>query len=123
MKKKIKSIFIFICMLIVLTLPYFVFAENLPLDGLTNIQPHTGFNDAKSPFLFLGIVINAFLAILGIIFIVLMIYGGYNWMIAAGDETKVSKAKDTFKRAIIGLVLIVSSFFFWDFIYNRLLLK
>jgi hypothetical protein len=126
MKKNLKHILILFCLIFILTLPYFVFASNNPaITGLTDIQAKSGFNDASkeggSIFSILGTVISIFLSLLGIIFIVLMIYGGYNWMIAAGDEAKVTKAKDTFKRAIIGLIITLCSYIFWNFLYLKLM--
>jgi len=58
----------------------------------------------------IGVVIQAFLSLLGIIFVVLMIYAGYNWMMAQGEEDKVVKAKDTLKRAVIGLVITIGAY-------------
>ena len=64
----------------------------------------------------IAILINVFLGLLGIIFIVLVIFSGYNWMTAAGDPKKVEKAQDTLREAIIGLVIIVGVFAIWNFI-------
>jgi len=58
---------------------------------------------------------------LGIIFIILILYGGYTWMTAAGDEQKLGKAKDTITRAIIGLILVAGSFAVWQFVSRALL--
>lgn len=65
---------------------------------------------------FVGIIINAFFGLLGIVFIVLILLAGYNWMTAQGDESKVEKAQDTLRYAIIGLVIIVGAFAIWQFI-------
>jgi hypothetical protein len=58
----------------------------------------------------IGIVIETFLGILGVIFLVLMILAGYNWMTAHGDEQKVTKAKDTIRQAIIGLIVVLGAY-------------
>ena len=55
-------------------------------------------------------VINAFLSIFGTIFLILMILGGYKWMMASGREEEVKKAKDTIRAAIIGLIIVVSAY-------------
>ena len=68
-----------------------------------------------------GNFITGFLALLGIIFIVLIILAGYNWMTAAGEEEKVNKAKDTLTRAIIGLVITVGAYAISQFVMDRLL--
>src|SRR3989338_8173076 len=57
-----------------------------------------------------AVVIQAFLGLLGVIFLVLILYAGYNWMTAQGEEEKVTKAKDTLQRAVIGLIIIVSAY-------------
>jgi RsiW-degrading membrane proteinase PrsW (M82 family) len=125
MNKALKHIFSLVCLIVILTLPYFVFASNPALTGLTDIQKTSGFTEVTqnkgSIFSILGAVVSIFLSLLGIIFIILMIYGGYNWMIAAGDEGKVTKAKDTFKRAIIGLIITLCSYIFWNFLYLKLM--
>ncbi|NTW22484.1 hypothetical protein HGA34_02985 [Candidatus Falkowbacteria bacterium] len=65
---------------------------------------------------FIGQVISAFLSLLGIIFIVLIVYSGYNWMTAAGDSGKVDKAKETLWRAVIGLIITVGAYAIWVWI-------
>jgi hypothetical protein len=68
----------------------------------------------------MALVIKGFLSLLGIIFIVLIIVGGYNWMTAAGDEEKIKKAKDTLRRAIIGLIIVVSAYAITYFVFSNL---
>ncbi len=65
-------------------------------------------------------VIKAFLSLLGLLFIILVILGGYYWMTAGGDETKMTKAKDTLKKAIIGLIIIVSAYAITAFVFKAL---
>ena len=65
-------------------------------------------------------VIQAFLGLLGIIFLVLIIYAGYEWMTAQGDEEKVTKAKDTLQRAIIGLIIIIVAYSITFFVFSSL---
>ncbi len=68
-----------------------------------------------------GTVISALLGLLGIIFIILMLLAGYNWMTASGDEGKIDKAKDTLRSAIIGLIIVVGAFAIWRFIAGYLI--
>ncbi len=65
-------------------------------------------------------VISAFLGLLGIIFLVLIIYAGYSWMTAQGDEEKVKVAKDTLTRAIIGLIIIIAAYSITYFVFSNL---
>ena len=64
----------------------------------------------------LGAVVKVALSLLGMIFVVLMIYAGYHWMTAAGDQAKVDKSKDTLWRAIIGLIIVVGAYAIWEFV-------
>ena len=58
-----------------------------------------------------GSISNVFLSILGVVFLGLMVYGGYLWMNARGNDDQVSQGKKILVSAIIGLFLIyVSSF-------------
>lgn len=69
----------------------------------------------------IGRIINIFLGLLGVIFLVLLLYAGYLWMTSAGDPEKVKKAQQTIKNAIIGLVIIASAWAIVSFILNALI--
>jgi len=58
----------------------------------------------------IGDVIQIALSFVGVVFLILMIYGGYLWMTARGEEATVTKAKDLIRAAIIGLIIIVSAY-------------
>ncbi len=68
----------------------------------------------------ISIIINLALSFLGVIFLGLMIYGGYYWMTARGEEEKVTKAKDTITRAIVGLVIVVAAYAISVFVVNSI---
>lgn len=65
-------------------------------------------------------IINVFFGLLGTIFIILIIIGGYTWMTAAGNSEKVSKAQAIIKVAVIGLIVIASAYAITYFIFARL---
>jgi hypothetical protein len=65
-----------------------------------------------------GMIIAVALLLLGIIFLILMIYGGYMWMTAGGDEQKVEKAKGLIRNAIIGLVIVLAAYAITAFMEN-----
>ena len=58
----------------------------------------------------IGKVIQAALSVVGVIFLILMIYGGYLWMTARGNEPQVEKAKNLITAAIIGLVIVLAAY-------------
>ena len=55
-------------------------------------------------------IIQTALSFLGVIFLMLMIYGGYLWMTARGNEEQTTKAKNTITAAIIGIVIVLSAY-------------
>lgn len=67
-----------------------------------------------------AVVIQAFLGLLGVIFLVLMITAGYKWMTASGNEERITEAKDTIWRAVIGLIVTVGAYAITYFVFNSL---
>lgn len=65
-------------------------------------------------------VITTALTFVGVIFLVLAIYGGYIWMIARGNEQEVEKAKNTLIAAVIGLVIVIAAYAVSWFVINSL---
>jgi len=63
-------------------------------------------------------IIRIFLGFLGLIATILILYGGYIWMTAAGDAGKVEKAKKILTNAVIGLIIILMSFIIVSFVIN-----
>lgn len=55
-------------------------------------------------------VINSVLGLLGVIFLVLIIYAGFLWMTATGNDEQVTKAKNILTRSIIGVIIIVAAY-------------
>lgn len=68
-----------------------------------------------------GIVISAILAMLGVLFLVLMIYAGYLWMTARGESKQVDSAKESLKNSLIGLIIVVASYAISNFILTNLI--
>ena len=68
----------------------------------------------------LGTVIKNLLSFLGVIFVILMIYGGFLWMTAKGNEEQVTKAKNLFVAAVTGLVIVVAAYALTYFILSGL---
>ncbi len=55
-------------------------------------------------------VINYFLGFLGLIAVIMIIYGGFTYVTAAGKQEAVDSAKKTILYAIVGIVIILLSF-------------
>lgn len=55
-------------------------------------------------------IIEAFLQLLGLIGLVLIIYGGFTLLFSAGNPEKVKKGRDIVLWAIIGIAVVLSSY-------------
>ena len=58
----------------------------------------------------IGKIVGAGLAFIGVLFFILIIYGGFTWMMARGNEQQITKAKDLIYAAVIGLVIILAAY-------------
>ena len=65
-------------------------------------------------------IIYIILSLLGVIFMILMVYGGSIWMTAGGKEDRVSKAKDLIQAAVIGLIIVVSAYAISFFVVSKI---
>ncbi|MDO8499846.1 MAG: pilin [bacterium] len=76
------------------------------------VQQASGYEDASASSLSekVGKIIQVTLSLVGTIFLILMVYAGFLWMTAAGEEEKVTQATNIIKMAIIGLIVIVSAY-------------
>jgi hypothetical protein len=134
MKNHLKSFASILILTILLIVPFLVFAQDAETDVVTSasttesnktvsmlnaIATDGGYKEASIPNV-AGLVIRAALGLLGVIFIVLMIVAGFKWMSAGGDEKEVEDAQKYIKRAIIGLVITLSSWAIWEFVASRL---
>lgn len=68
----------------------------------------------------IGSLINVFLGILGIIFLLLVIYAGFLWMTAGGEEDQVSEAKKLMINGVVGLILILTAYAITGFVVGAL---
>jgi hypothetical protein len=68
----------------------------------------------------IGSIINVALSLLGIIVLVIIIYGGFLWMTAGGNDEKVGQAKQWIFGGIIGLVIILSAYAIASFVISNL---
>lgn len=62
--------------------------------------------------------IGLVLTFVGIIFLVLMIYGGFRWMTARGNETEVDKAKKVIIQSVIGIIIVFAAYVISYFVIN-----
>lgn len=63
-----------------------------------------------TPEIVAGRIIGVVMGFLGVVFFILMVYGGWIWLLARGNDEKVTQAKDTIKHAIIGLLIVFAAY-------------
>lgn len=63
-------------------------------------------------------VIQYLLGFIGVVMIVIIAYGGFTWMTAAGNEEKVKKAKNLLQNGLIGLIVIMVAYAITIFIFR-----
>ena len=89
--------------------------------GLSKTAGRAGMGTEVSGLpIIIGGIVGVFLSFLGVIFFVLMIYGGFMWMTARGNETQVEDAKKIITRATIGLLVIMVAHAITWFIISQL---
>lgn len=89
-------------------------------DQTDNFTKTAGFSTTMEAEDIVATVIKLVLSLLGIIFVALMIFGGYQWMTAGGNEDTIKKAKSRITSAVIGLVIVLFAYGITAFIFNNL---
>jgi len=69
----------------------------------------------------IGKIIGYFLSFLGIVFLILMIYAGFLWMTAGGNDEKVKKAIDIAINGGIGLVVVFAAYLITKYVGDAIL--
>jgi len=102
-------------------------AQAIDLGGgiVDNAREAAGFKQANETSFaeILGSVVQTALSFIGVIFIALMVYAGYLWMTARGEESEIDKAQDIIRAAIIGLIITLAAYSITYFIIPKVLDK
>ena len=117
MKNFIKKTSILSVIIIFLALPCLVFAQS-PTETLEDVGGKANFARADETTVsrIIGSVVNTALSLLGIVFVILMIYGGGRWMLAQGNEQEVDAAKKIIKNSLIGLIIVVGAYAIYNLV-------
>ena len=84
----------------------FDYANNLELSTATETDPK---EMAVS-------VVKYLMTFLGIIAVVVILYGGFMWMTASGNEDRVDKAKKIIIAGAIGLLIVIAAYAIVNFV-------
>lgn len=138
MKRSLIYLFVLFSTFVLSSLPVFAEAEDLaPAINITSKAKDTtgpaawvlkGVRDAGSPAGFHAVglnivvanIIQVLLGVVGIIFLIVIIYAGILYLTSNGAEDKVKTAKKMMVQAIIGLILIVGAYAISNFVLTQL---
>ncbi len=76
--------------------------------GLKNAPPSNLISD----------IIKIILGLIGVIFLILIIISGFEWMMSGGDSEKIKKARSRIKNAVIGIIIIVFSYILVSLVFS-----
>jgi len=110
--KKISKHLMAFAILALLVLPVVALAQNAPDYGINTVDNQlNGALGSKNtdPRVIITQIINLALGFLGIIAVGIILFGGFKWMTAAGNEDKVEEAKKVLSAGVIGLLIVLSS--------------
>ncbi|MFA4831108.1 MAG: pilin [Patescibacteria group bacterium] len=65
-------------------------------------------------------IINVALSLLGIVAVVIILVGGFKWMLAGGNDEKTQEARKLIFAGIIGLAIVLSAFAIAKFVLKAL---
>ena len=123
-KQKMKNIMMAVSAFFFLALPYGVLADENAKSMLKKVGEGAGYAEYTGDSVFdqvAGGIVKPFLGLLGVVFLILILYGGFIWMTSRDDEEQINKAKKIIQRSVIGIILVASSFMIWQFIATILL--
>ena len=81
-------------------------AQNLQISTTPTAQCPDGSTQSNGVNTILTEVINVFSAIVGVISVIMIIFGGFRYITSGGAQEKVTSAKNTIIYAVIGLIIV-----------------
>lgn len=65
-------------------------------------------------------IIRIIVGFLGIITVIIILYGGFVWMSSFGEEDKIDRAKKLIGAGVVGLVVVLAAYAVASFVVNSL---
>jgi hypothetical protein len=85
--------------------------------GLNSITTNLGTNSLPKT---IGLLINVVLGFLGLIAFIIILLGGFKWMVSQGEEGKIGEAKKLMGAGVVGLAIVLASWAIAQFVITRL---
>ena len=90
------------------------FAQKAIQNGVNQITPNgTSTTNLQT---YVQTIINVLLSLIGVVAVIMLIYGGFRYVLSGGNEKSTKDARDTILFAIIGIVVAVLAFAIVNFV-------
>jgi len=66
-------------------------------------------------------IVQWVLGFLGLVAVIMILIGGFQWMTAGGNEEKITEAKKRLINAVLGLMIVLSAYSITWFVTNKLI--
>ncbi|MFH1111781.1 MAG: pilin [Patescibacteria group bacterium] len=99
-------------------LPLFVFAQDE--FGFWETAHYTLPTGTPPIAAIIATIIQMILGLVGVVLLIMILYGGFQWMTSSGNEQKIAKAKAIFGGALIGMFVILGAYIITSFIMRSL---
>ncbi|NQT49432.1 hypothetical protein HQ571_01930 [Candidatus Kuenenbacteria bacterium] len=92
------------------------------ISGLDSAAGQAGFpeTDDPNPAKSIGAALKVLTSVLGIIFLIVVVYGGITWMTAAGSPENVTKGRNMLIEGVIGLAISLSAYAITEYVVRRI---
>jgi len=95
-------------------------AQDLGAGTLDTVAGSANIKSGATLPVIIGNLIRVAIGMLGIVFLVLTVYAGFLYLTARGEEEKVTHAKETLQRGVIGLIIISAAYAIATFVIGAL---
>jgi hypothetical protein len=105
---------------LLLSFPGIALAQGGALDRARGVAGAGGITTTTHLPELVGNIINSVIAMLGVVMVVLIVYAGFLYLTAAGDDDKVGHAKKILINSVIGLALVFTAYAITSFVIIEL---
>jgi len=116
----------FLCLLLLVFVPQPTLAQTATPSATSTISQGlqntagTTYDTNLTATTFIGNLIRTLIAATGILFLVITVYAGILYMTAAGDDTKIKKAKGMLTSSVIGIIIVVGAYALTSYIVSAI---
>src|SRR3989338_6876572 len=96
--------------------------KSIVTKGLNDIATVSGYspNPEITFYDIIGSAISLALAFVGIIFVIVTLYGGIQWMTAAGNSDKVTEAQHRIRNGVLGAIIVFAAYAITAVVMNEI---